>query len=74
MDSSIDPRLTVHGSPVGSRVSDPARLCCALTRLLRVLAASVPQTEQRVVYLRGVCECQAFRNEEIVWHSGDVAS
>jgi hypothetical protein len=27
-----------------------------------------------VVYLRGVCECQAFRNEEIVWHSGDVAS
>ena len=73
MDNSIEPRPTVHGS-VDSDVSDPARLCCALTRLSRVLATSVPQTEQRVVYLRGVCDCQAFRNEEIEWHSGDVAS
>jgi hypothetical protein len=73
MDHSIEPRLTVH-EPVGSRASDPARLCCALTRLSRALATSVPQTEQRVVYLRGVCDCQAFRNEEIGWRSGDVAS
>ena len=73
MDNSIEPGPTVHGS-VGSRVSDPARLCCALTRLSRVLAISVPRTEQRVFYLRGVCDCQAFRNEEVEWHSGDVAS
>ena len=73
MDNSTEPGPTVYGS-VDSGVSDPARLCCALTHLSRVLATSVPQTEQRVVYLRGVCDCQAFRNEEIEWHSGDVAS
>ena len=73
MDNSIDPSHAVH-EPIGSRVSDPARLCCALTRLSQVLASCVPQTEQRVVYLRGVCDCQAFRAEEIGWHSGDGAS
>jgi hypothetical protein len=73
MDNSIDPRRAVQG-PIGSRASDPARLCCALTHLSRVLATCVPQTEQRVVYLRGVCDCQAFRDEEIGWRSGDGAS
>ena len=73
MDNSTDPSHGVHG-PIGSRLSDPARLCCALTRLSRVLATCVPQTEQRVVYLRDVCDCQAFRVEEIGWHSEDGAS
>ena len=73
MDNSMDPRHAV-ARPIGSRLSDPTRLCCALTRLSRVLAICVPQTEQRVVYLRGVCDCQAFRVEEIGWHSGGGAS
>jgi acyl-coenzyme A thioesterase PaaI-like protein len=73
MDYSTDPRLTVHGA-VGSTGSDPARLCCALTQLSQALATYVPRTEMRIDYLRGVCDCRAFRTEEIGWRSGDGAS
>ena len=41
MDNSTDPRLAVHGA-VGSSGSDPARLCCALTRLSQALATCRP--------------------------------
>src|SRR4029453_13057017 len=60
MDNSMDPRHAV-ARPIGSGLSDPTRLCCALTRLSRVLATCVPQTEQRLVFFGGVCDCQAFR-------------
>jgi hypothetical protein len=73
MDISTSPRLTVYGT-VSSRGSDPARLCCALTRLSQALATCVPRTEMRIDYLRGVCDCRAFRTEEIGWRSGDGAS
>jgi hypothetical protein len=73
MDNSTDPRLAVHRA-VGSTGSDPARLCCALTRLSQALATCVPRTEMRIDYLRGVCDCRAFRTEEIGWRSGDGAS
>jgi hypothetical protein len=73
MDNSTDPRLTVHGA-VGATGSDPARLCCALTRLSQALAPCVPRTEIRMALLRSVCECRAFRTEEIGWRSGDGAS
>ena len=59
---------------VSSRRSDPARLCCALTRLSQALAPSVPQAELRIDYLRGVCDCHGFRAEEIGWPSEDEAS
>ena len=73
MDSSIDPRFPGYGG-AGSRPSDPARLCCALTRLSQALALSVPRIELCVALKRGVCDCRAFRTEEIGWHSGDGAS
>jgi hypothetical protein len=73
MDNSTDPRLGVHGA-LGSAGSNPARLCCALTRLSQALAPCVPRTEMRIDYLRGVCDCRAFRTEEIGWRSGDGAS
>jgi hypothetical protein len=73
MDSSTGPKPTL-GRATGSRPSDPARLCCALTRLSRALATCVPRTEMRIDYLRGVCDCRAFRTEEIGWRSGDGAS
>jgi hypothetical protein len=73
MDSSTGPNPTLGGA-VGSRPSDPARLCCALTRLSRALASCVPRTEMQIDYLRGVCDCRAFRTEEIGWRSGDGAS
>ena len=73
MDSSTGPKITVRGA-IGSRPSDPARLCCALTRLSQALASCVPRTEMRIDYLRGVCDCRAFRIEEIGWRSGDGAS
>ena len=55
MDSSTDPRFTVYGG-VGSRGSDPARLCCALTRLSQALAMCVPRIELCIALKRGVCE------------------
>ncbi len=73
MDNSTDPRFTVYGG-VGSRGSDPARLCCALTRLSQALAVSVPRIELRIALKRGVCDCHGFRTEEIGWRSGDGAS
>ena len=73
MDNSIEPKLTVGGA-IGSRPSDPARLCCALTRLSQALATCVPQTEMRIALTRGVCDCRGFRTEEIGWRSGDGAS
>jgi hypothetical protein len=73
MDNSTEPKLTVGGA-IGSRPSDPARLCCALTRLSRALATCVPRSEMRIDYLRGVCDCRGFRTEEIGWRSGDGAS
>ena len=73
MDNSTDPRFRVDGG-VGSRGSDPARLCCALTRLSQALAVSVPRIELRIALQRGVCECRGFRTEEIGWRSGDGAS
>ena len=73
MDNSSDSRLWVYGVVRSSR-SDPVRLCCALTRLSQALAMSVPRTEMQIDMLRGLCECRAFRNEEIGWRSGDGAS
>jgi hypothetical protein len=73
MDSSTDPRFTVYGG-VASRSSDPARLCCALTRLSQALAMCVPRIELSVALRRGVCECHGFRTEEIGWRSVDGAS
>jgi hypothetical protein len=73
MDNSTEPRPPVGGA-IGSRPSDPARLCCALTRLSQALATCVPQTEMRIALTRGVCDCRAFRTEEIGWRSGDGAS
>jgi hypothetical protein len=73
MDNSTDPRFTVHGG-VGSRASDPARLCCALTRLSQALAPCVPRSEMRMVLSRGVCDCRGSRTEGIWWRSGDGGS
>jgi hypothetical protein len=73
MDNSTEPKPRV-GRDLGSRPSDPARLCCALTRLSQALATCVPQTEMRIALTRGVCDCRAFRTEEIGWRSGDGAS
>jgi hypothetical protein len=73
MDNSTEPRFPVHGG-VGSRCADPARLCCALTRLSQALATCVPRAEMRVALTRGVCDCRGFRTEEIGWRSGDRAS
>jgi hypothetical protein len=73
MDNSTDPRFTVHGG-VGSRTSDPARLCCALTRLSQALAPCVPRSEIRMVLSRGVCECHGFQTEGNRWRSGDGGS
>ena len=73
MDSPIDSRFTGYGA-VGSRPSDPARLCCALTRLSQALAMSVPRIELCVALKRGVCECRGRRTEEIGWPSGDGVS
>ena len=73
MDSSTGPKTPAH-SALPARPSDPARLCCALTRLSQALASCVPRTEMRIDYLRGVCDCRAFRTEEIGWRSGDGAS
>ena len=73
MDNSTEPRPRV-GRDLGFRRSDPARLCCALTRLSQALATSVPQIEMRIALTRGVCDCRAFRTEEIGWRSGDGAS
>jgi hypothetical protein len=72
MDNSTEPRFPVHGG--GSRGADPARLCCALTRLSLALATCVPRTEMRLPLMRGVCDCRGFRTEEIGWRSGDGAS
>ena len=73
MENPTDPRFTVHGG-AGSRDSDPARLCCALTRLSQALAMCVPRIELCIELKRGVCDCHGFRHEEIGWRSGDGAS
>ena len=73
MDNSTDMRSLARGGS-GYRGPDPARLCCALTRLSRALATCVPRSEMRIDYLRGVCDCRGFQTQEIVWHSGDEAS
>jgi hypothetical protein len=73
MDNSSDRRLMAFGA-VGYRGPDPARLCCALTRLSRALASRVPRSEMRIDYLRGVCDCRGFRSEETACRSGDEAS
>jgi hypothetical protein len=73
MGNPEDARLSVYRT-FSSRGSDPARLCCALTRLSQALAPSVPRTELRIDYLRGVCDCRGFRTEEIGWPSEDEAS
>ena len=73
MDDSVHPRLSTHGV-VGSHRSDPVPLCCAMTHLAQALATCVPRTEMRMDLLRGLCECRAFRTEEIGWRSGDGAS
>jgi hypothetical protein len=73
MDDSTDPRFTVYGG-VGSHGPDPARLCCALTRLSQALALSVPRIELRMALKRGVCDCHGFPTEEVGWRSGDGAS
>ena len=73
MENPADPRFTAYGG-VGSRGSDPARLCCALTRLSQALAVCVPQIELRMAFSRGVCDGHGFRTEEIGWRSGDGAS
>jgi hypothetical protein len=51
MGNTEDPRLSVYRT-FSSHRSDPARLCCALTRLSQALAPSVPQAERRIDYLR----------------------
>ena len=73
MDNSTDPRFTVCGQ-VGSHASDPARLCCALTRLSQALAPCVPPSEMRMVLSRGFCESRGFRTEGTGWRSGDGGS
>jgi hypothetical protein len=73
MNDSGELKLCVHRG-VGSRTSDPTRLCCALTNLSRILASYVPQTETRMDLIRGLCHSQSFRVEEIGWRSGDGAS
>ena len=73
MNNSTEPRFAVDGG-IGSRPADPARLCCALTRLSQALAMCVPRTELCVALKRGVCDCRGFRTEEIGWRSGDGAS
>jgi hypothetical protein len=73
VDNVRDPGCWEHGG-VGSRGSEPARLCCALTRLSRALAGSVPRNEMRMVLARGFCESQGFLNKESEWRSGDGAS
>jgi hypothetical protein len=72
MDNSTEPGLPTRGGP-GYHGPDPARLCCALTRLSRALAMSVPRSEMRVALTRGFCDCRGFRTEEIGWRSGDEA-
>src|SRR5215208_6095955 len=57
MDNSTDPEFTVCGG-AGYRGSDPARLCCALTRLSRALAPCVPRTEMRVALTHAFCDCR----------------
>jgi hypothetical protein len=73
MDNFTDPRFPVHGG-ASYRGADPARLCCALTRLSQALATCVPRNELRVALRRGVCDCRSFRTEEIGWRSGDGGS
>jgi hypothetical protein len=73
MNNSTDPRFPVYGG-VGSRCSDPVRLCCALTSLFHALAMCVPKTERGVAITPGVCDCRGFRTEEIGWRSVDEAS
>ena len=73
MSNSTDARPSAYRT-FSSRSSDPARLCCALTRLSQALAPSVPGSELRIDYLRGVCDCRGFRTEEIGWPSEDKAS
>ena len=73
MDNSTEQRFPVSGG-VGPRGTDPARLCCALTRLSQALAMCVPRIELCVALKRGVCDCRGFRTEEIGWRSGDGAS
>jgi hypothetical protein len=47
MDNSTEPKLTVGGA-IGSRPSDPARLCCALTtNITRPFAWSARHTGRR---------------------------
>ena len=58
MGNTEDPRLSVYRT-FSSRRSDPARLCCALTRLSQALAPSVPQAERRIDDLRGVCRLES---------------
>ena len=72
MDKSSGSRLWVYERVRSSR-SDPVRLCCAMTRLSQALAMSVPRIEIQMDLLRGLCECRAFRTEEIGWRSGDGA-
>ena len=73
MDNSTNPEFRVCGR-ADYHASDPARLCCALTRLSRVLATCVPQIEMRIALTRGVCDRRGFRTEEIRWRSGDGGS
>ena len=68
-----DPGFTRWGGP-SYRGPDPARLCCALTRLSLALATCVPRTEMRIALTRGVCDCRGFRTEEIGWRSGSGGS
>jgi hypothetical protein len=73
MDNVIDRDCSTH-SGTGFHGSEPARLCCALTRLSRALAVSVPRNELRMVLARGFCDSQGFLNEESEWRSEDGAS
>jgi hypothetical protein len=73
MQDSNDARVMVP-RPVGSRGSEPARLCCALTHLSQALSTCVPSNEMRIALARGVCECRGFHTEEIGWRSEDGAS
>ena len=73
MDNSAGRKPHLHGA-VSYSPSDPIPLCCALTRLSRVLATCVPETGMRIDFLRGVCESRAFRIEEIRCRSGDEPS
>ena len=73
MGNVRDPYCSSHGGG-SSPGTEPARLCCALTRLSRALAASVPRNEMRMVLARGFCDSQGFLNEESEWRSEDGAS